>query len=997
MLNKNGPAGPMEMCFSTVLYKAFFIVIVLLFSSLVPVSAQSVLQSPRDIPIVKNVDVIVIGGSTYAAAAAGSAASEGANVFLVAPMLYLGEDLCGTMRLSRSENVSAKTPLEKAIFGSGNITTPGYIKKVLDEYLLNAGVDFTLGSFVSDVIFDSDQKPGGVVIANRAGRQAVIGKVIIDATDRAVVCRLAGAKSYPWDGRELDFQRTIVLPGDSSGQIEYVTRHLSVPMPDLTFASFARAEQTAREITWAPGQLRASEILFCIPPDPLVCKKTSDDYSLGRPAGPGHFTPAGFDTLYVLSGCADLPRSIAEELLAPGGLCETAERIGRDAARKAQARPIPAGLHLKIRKDARTEQGDVKELLTGLRPTDKGLLRVHSPATSINIVAEYDVVVVGGGTSGAPAAIAAARQGRSVLVVEYQYGLGGIGTLGLIGKPCGGKLIGFSKEVPFPDETHNMEYKMHWYRREVLKAGGHIWFGVIGCGAIADSGTLKGVVVATPHGRIAVSAKVVIDATGNCDIAVAAGAPYMYGAIENNCIAMQGAGYPPRPLNSDYVNSDYLLIDESDMVNLTASVVGARQGMSADRFRKVDALYDIASMVQTRERRRIVGDHILRYVDQIAERTYPDSIVHSQSGYDSHGYPVSPVFALLPHNEKSRGETHPAPGGSCYTPYRCLLPRGLDNILVTGLGISMERDASAAVRMQFDMANQGYAAGLAASMAIEEDIPPRNINIRSLQKKLIEIGNLTEEVLTHQDSFPLPGEVIQQAVEDYGRATYSKDAGKPLCILYTHKDIALPFALEYYRRSEGRGKLQYARLLGVWGVAEVLPTLIEELNSIDRWDERILQGVMAEYAHLPTPIDASILAAGFTGERSAVPAILRLLETLDASVTLSHHRAAALALEHLADPAAARPLADLLNKPKISGHVMKSVEPLYNSPVELRRREGALREIVLARALYRCGDHEGLARKILNEYRTDVRALFARHAEKILSDPPGPTSGKINP
>ncbi len=47
----------------------------------------------------------------------------------------------------------------------------------------------------------------------------------------------------------------------------------------------------------------------------------------------------------------------------------------------------------------------------------------------------------------------------------------------------------------------------------------------------------------------------------------------------------------------------------------------------------------MGTFIQTRERRRIVGDHVLAYLDQIAGRTYPDSIVFSGSDYDSHGYP----------------------------------------------------------------------------------------------------------------------------------------------------------------------------------------------------------------------------------------------------------------------------------------------------------------------------------------------------------------------
>ena len=66
------------------------------------------------------------------------------------------------------------------------------------------------------------------------------------------------------------------------------------------------------------------------------------------------------------------------------------------------------------------------------------------------------------------------------------------------------------------------------------------------------------------------------------------------------------------------------------------------------------------------------------------------------------------------------------------------------------------------------------------------------------------------------------------------------------------------------------------------------------------------------------------------------------------------------------------------------GHVMPELEPLHDRQREKRRREGPLREIVLARALYRCGDHQGLGEKILREYQGDVRGLFARHANAVL-------------
>jgi len=128
-----------------------------------------------------------------------------------------------------------------------------------------------------------------------------------------------------------------------------------------------------------------------------------------------------------------------------------------------------------------------------------------------------------------------------------------------------------------------------------------------------------------------------------------------------------------------------------------------------------------------------------------------------------------------------------------------------------------------------------------------------------------------------------------------------------------------------------------------------------------------------------------ILALGAIRDHQALPAIFRMLDMLDANVTLSHHRAVALALEQIADPEAAYPLWERLSKEGIRTHTMLEIEPLYDSPREKRRREGALREIVLARALYRCGDHKGLGEQILREYTRDLRGLFARHVTAVLA------------
>ncbi len=940
--------------------------------------AGAIRQSAREIPVAHSVDVVIVGGSTAAVAGAEEAANSGASVFLAAPRPYLGEDLCATLRLRLAEGQTLGDPLAERLFQGRRETTPLVVKKVLDKILLEAEVRYLYGCYATDVLRDRGGKPAGIVMANRAGRQAVVAKVIIDATDRAWIARMAGAAARPWpDGRHR-FERTLIVPGGDgrTGSGEAVTKVLGLSVPGGGFTALAAAEQAARDETYVDGQLRAAERLFYVPPDSILGRTGAAEWKDSQRGGLGHFQPQKVERLYVLSAMADVPRNAAAEMLRPTGLIEIARRIGRAAAAEAESLPAPEGVCLPQNVEEADDAGDVCENLGGLRPADRPRKAIASGARRLPVLGRYDVVVVGGGTAGAPATIGAARRGARTLVIEYQEALGGTGTLGLITRPYHGNFIGFTREVPFPDREHNVEHKMEWYRREIRRAGGDIWFGVLGCGAVVQTGRVRGVVVATPEGRGAVLARCVIDSTGNADLAAAAGAEVQYGAGDED-IAMQGAGRPPRPLTRFAVNTDYLLVDETDMLDTWRALVGTRLAMKLDH-------YDSGPLIQTRERRRIVGDHVLRYLDQIAGRTYPDSVVYSSSDYDAHGYPIDPYFALFPHDEKSLKAHHPAPGGPCYTPYRCLLPRGLDGILVAGIGISMDRDASALVRMQRDVQNQGYAAGVAATMVARADGGTRQIDVKALQKHLVEIGNLPPEVLEHEDPFPLPEEAVGEAVTAVGRPKDRGRANQALAIVLSHQKTARPLLEAAFAEAEGEKKLVYAKILGFLGDRRAVPVLIEALDRVEKWDDKVYQGKMAEYAHLPTPVDGLVMALGQARDRRALPAIFRVMEKLDAKATLSHHRAVALALETIADPAAAEPLAALLRKPGMTGHALTAVTRLPASMKERRDREAPLREIVLARALYRCGDAEGLGEDILRQYRNDLRGLFSRHAAAVL-------------
>ncbi|MBC8875251.1 MAG: hypothetical protein H8E44_37995 [Planctomycetes bacterium] len=237
-------------------------------------------------------------------------------------------------------------------------------------------------------------------------------------------------------------------------------------------------------------------------------------------------------------------------------------------------------------------------------------------------------------------------------------------------------------------------------------------------------------------------------------------------------------------------------------------------------------------------------------------------------------------------------------------------------------------------------------------------------------------ANLDAEVLEHEDSLPVPPGRIATAVQ---RLKTGENMSLEAAIVLLHQDVALPSLRDAHASAVGEQRITYARFLGVCGDPAALSTLIAAIEDTDQWDAKIPLGAMAEYSQLPTRLDSLLLAIGFIRDSRALPAILRKAERLDASVCLSHHRAVALALDQIDDPAAAGPLAELLRKPRMMGHAKTSLDK-PSSRIE------PLREIVLARALFRCSDHQGLGKRILTEYTQDIRGHFARHATVVLGD-----------
>jgi hypothetical protein len=138
-----------------------------------------------------------------------------------------------------------------------------------------------------------------------------------------------------------------------------------------------------------------------------------------------------------------------------------------------------------------------------------------------------------------------------------------------------------------------------------------------------------------------------------------------------------------------------------------------------------------------------------------------------------------------------------------------------------------------------------------------------------------------------------------------------------------------------------------------------------------------------------SPLDSYIIALGRTGQKAALEPILKRAAELTPQSEFSHFRAVSIALETLRDSRSANVLAELLQKPGTSGHATTTIQKaLSNNPAsstDVTTRNQQLTELYLARALFRCGDQNGLGEKILNEYAQDLHGHYARHAQAVLS------------
>jgi len=440
---------------------------------------------------------------------------------------------------------------------------------------------------------------------------------------------------------------------------------------------------------------------------------------------------------------------------------------------------------------------------------------VEEPGRRTAVYRQADVVVLGGGPTGIAAAAAAARAGLTTVLVERSGYLGGAGTGGGLSTFCGmyanvhGEHVqavgGIATEIlervaaydglrpphlSFADRIQAQAYDIPAYRFAaddlILDSGAELIFHAFGVGVLMDGDRIDALLIESKEGRMALSARFFIDASGDGDLAYWAGAtlehsdrhhltypstmfrinhvdPEEAGAAWKTLPKMMDAavvgGRPPFPRRGAIVRpqrdgiewranatqlrtSDGGAIDGTKLAELSlGEVQGRRQAQEVFSFIKKnhpgfeDAyIVDIGPDIGIRETRRLVGAYQLTLDDVLGCADFEDSI----------GLNGWPVEAHVDGNVEIRWHYGDNPRGYHQLPYRMLVAPSVPNLLVGGRCASMTSGGHSAARVAGPCFAMGQAAGTAAALAVADGVAAADVSVPRLQASLREQGAILE-------------------------------------------------------------------------------------------------------------------------------------------------------------------------------------------------------------------------------------------------------------
>ena len=469
-----------------------------------------------------------------------------------------------------------------------------------------------------------------------------------------------------------------------------------------------------------------------------------------------------------------------------------------------------------------------------------------------------DVCVVGLGTAGSIAALAAAKQNVSVIGIEKNMQPGGTGTVGGVYEYFFGSRGGIYEKVDkecfetFKDgyistDKHNDKSSIPGFEKEYIlnkqlsEAGCRIFYGTVITGVFTKEKTAVGVRILRNGKYIDIKAKVIIDSSGTSVVCRICGCNFMPARPVDDMTAPASKLIGLGKNENSYMDSvgESFSLNDKNSESISKSILDTLCSKSwalRDYYTAEDRVLFSSEMVGVRESRCVQTCETLTFNEYIRGKNIEEAIFWMFAPVDNTNYDIA--FETAEYQNwlfcKMAGY-----GFSIPISKKMMIPKDISGVLVASKSIGVGHDMCMLARMKTNMQKCGEAAGVIAGMSVKNSILPIDVEYKSIKDILATTGcfdtknDIGLRKLAKDEYGDYYRPFIPQTKKEFCDLLSAKGYGTAMWTAYIAKDSVIDkWLCEFMNSSDKMLKRNSALALGMRGNPACIPVIREILNEI---------------------------------------------------------------------------------------------------------------------------------------------------------------------